>query len=240
MTSSGQVQPPKPAPSAETSMTSSESVQVPRPQWWKFWRWSPEIILAIATLILAGIAGIQAYILATTDTSTRKVADAASKAANVAEIALRTARDNFRTEQRPIVWLTNNPGSPEFMPNQQKADGTGRIIWSWHFTNYGKTPALHLSFRHFMTIENSSEQSYGSVSPFASAPLPTSKDDFATVISRPGFSADQFTKLMETNGIGISGEITYSDVYGESYVTTFCLRHLPHAIGYCKEGNDIK
>jgi len=75
------------------------------------------MLLAVAALILAVIAGIQAWILATTDASTRESARAAIKSASTAEDALKNARENFRVEQRPIIWLTNDLGVPQFMPN---------------------------------------------------------------------------------------------------------------------------
>lgn len=237
---------PRPAPSSEASAENSQ--EPPPPPWWKFWRGPPEtvlakatVLLAIATALLAGIAAGQAWILATTDASTRKAADAAVTSAQTAQAALKTAQENFRKEQRPIVWL-NDLGTPTFIPNRKTADGTGQIVWSWHFTNYGRTPALHMSFDHFMRIENATEGSYGSVGPSAAAPVPTHKDNFATVVSRPGISLDEFNRLFGTDeAIGVAGEISYFDAYGGKYQTTFCLHHLSSgAIGYCKHGNDIK
>jgi hypothetical protein len=227
-------------------MTGSE--HVPPPPWWKFWRKPPEIVLAIATvvlavatIILAAIAGIQAYILATTDTSTRKAADAAAKSAATLETVLQTARENFRAEQRPVVWLSNEKGAPEFVIDKT-GDNTGQILWTWHFTNYGKTPALHISFRDFMNIENTVEESYGAMGAFIGAPVPTNKDNFATVVSRPGISVDQFKRLMATDGaIGVSGEVTYYDAL-KNTTLRFGFKH--NAVGggspYCKEGNEIK
>ena len=237
---------PRPAPSSAASAENSQ--EPPAPPWWKFWRGPPEtvlakatVLLAIATALLAGIAAGQAWILATTDASTRKAADAAVTSAQTAQAALKTAQENFRKEQRPIVWL-NDLGTPTFIPNRKTADGTGQIVWSWHFTNYGRSPALHMSFDHFMRIENATEGSYGSVGPSAAAPVPTHKDNFATVVSRPGISLDEFNRLFGTDeAIGVAGEISYFDAYGGKYQTTFCLHHLSSgAIGYCKHGNDIK
>jgi hypothetical protein len=200
-------------------------------------------VLAVATFILAVIAGIQAYILATTDASTREAAGAAVKSASTAEDALKTARENFRSEQRPIVWLTNDLGAPVFVPDPKKADNTGQIVWDWHFTNYGKTPALHISFRHFMRIDNSTAESYGAGAASVGPPLPAGKTDFSTVVSRPGISQNDFSQYINSidNAIGISGSILYFDAYGEKYETTFCLTRLvTGAIAYCKEGNDIR
>ena len=215
---------------------------VPPPPWWKFWQGSPEnvlaratVFLAIATLLLAIIAGIQAWILATTDTSTRQAADAAVKSARAAETALQLTKQ----EQRPIIWLTNL-GGPQFILDKPPSDPTtGQIVWDWHYTNYGKTPALHVSFHHFMIIESEREESFGA-KPAGSeaAPLPTGKDDFSSVVSRPGIKSGRFARLMQTDeAIGIEGEITYYDAAGVQYRTTFCLRHL--ALGgilYCPKG----
>ena len=194
--------------------------------------------LVIATFLLAVIAFGQAWILATTDELTREAAHAAVKSATTAQTALETARDNFRIEQRPIIWLTNDLGSPQYI-NLTKQPASGQIVWEWHFTNYGKSPALHLTFHQSMKIE---DKSY--IGPLSvGAPVPTNKDDMAEMVSKPNFSMEQFAKLMATEeAIGISGEIIYYDLYEKNkYITTFCLRHLTlGGILYCKEGNDIK
>jgi hypothetical protein len=130
--------------------------------------------------------------LATTAASTKKAARAAVKAASTAEDALKNARENLRSKQRPIIWLTNNLGAPQFIPNLNKADGTGQIVWDWHFRNYGKTPARHITYRDFMRIENITEESHGATGPSIGAPLPTGKDDFATVVSHPAISQTEF------------------------------------------------
>jgi hypothetical protein len=220
----------------------------PSPSWWKFWRGPSEtvlakatVLLAIATGLLAGIAAGQAWILASTDVSTRKAAEAAVNSATTAEIAVKAARENFRMEQRPVVWLTNELGTPQFVPNTKKTDNTGQIVWDFHFTNYGKLPALHMSVRHFMKIDNIIEPSYGGGGQVPEAPLPNNKVDVETTISHI-VSLDNFERLIATDeAIGISGDIIYHDSYGEKYETTFCLIHLSMgATVYCNGGNDIR
>lgn len=226
----------------------------PRPPWWNFWRGPPETILAKATVLLAVatlllfvaavaqavIAIIQAHILETTDASTREAASAAVKSAAAAETALQLTKQ----EQRPIIWLTNDQGTPEFVLDRPPSDPTaGQIIWKWHYTNYGKTPALHLSFRSFSVIKNEREESFGAPPEgHTGAPMPPGKDDFSDVVSPPGIKPERFAQLMKTDlAIGIEGEFTYYDAAGAQYQTTFCLRHLVSgAITYCPKGNDIK
>jgi hypothetical protein len=223
-------QPPTPS-----SIGSNGPPALRSPPWWKFWRWRPEAVLAVATFVLAFIAGIQALILATTDASTRKAANAAVKSARAAETAINTARENFRSEQRPILWLTDPVKLPNFRSNLG-----GRITWDWYFTNYGKTPALRMSYSEFMSIQGKVEPSASEPTP--TAPLPTNKVEFSTIVSRRQMTPEEFNGLMNIDGaITISAHINYEDAYGGKYETDFCLSKLALGpITHCKQGNDIK
>jgi hypothetical protein len=187
------------------------------PPWWKFWKWRPEPVLAAATIVLAAATFLLAYmawkqtaILATTDESTRKAAEAAGKSAGAAETALQLTKQ----EQRPIIWLTDGPDqTPKFVLDKLPADPTsGQILWKWYYTNYGKTPALHVSYRSFIVIENKREESFRQPPEGNSAaPIPPGKHDFSDVISPPGIKPEQFAQLMQTEkAIGIEGKIIYS------------------------------
>ena len=119
----------------------------------------------------------------------------------------------------------------------------GQITWSWHFTNYGQTPALHVSFSDFLIVNGKQDAAFQPrrVPPVA-APLPTGNEDFASIISQNLTTREQFSSLMNTDGaITIEGEITYSDAAGNPYSTIFCLTHLATgAILYCQGKNDIR
>jgi hypothetical protein len=101
-----------PAASAASPENTPAQPQPPTP-WWKFWKAPPETVLAratmllfVATLILAVIAGIQAWILASTDASTREAARAAIKSASTAEEAV----NQMDIAQRP--WLRLSKAAP--------------------------------------------------------------------------------------------------------------------------------
>jgi hypothetical protein len=95
-----------------TSAASPENTPaqpLPPTPWWKFWKGPPEtvlaratVVLAVATLMLFIIAVIQAVILATTDVSTRKAADAAVKSAATAKETV----NQKDIAQRPWVRLS--------------------------------------------------------------------------------------------------------------------------------------
>jgi hypothetical protein len=241
---------PKPSPAPSSTQKSTPVASRLPSLGWKFWRGQPEtilaratVLLAVATLVLAFIAGIQAWILATTDVSAREAARAAVKSASTNEESLKTARQNFRAEQRPIIWFTKL-GVPQFALNRQPADDTkGQIYWMWHYTNYGKTPALHVVLQdRFLIIDNKHQPSFDDpVLSTGEAPLPPGKEDFNSAVSSPGISPDTFNQLMaKDDGIGVAGTIVYYDVYGEKYESIFCFSHLAGgAIVYC-HGNDIK
>ena len=88
----------------------------------------------------------------------KRATDAAKQAADAAQSSARTASDilinaqkQFQVEQRPIIWLTNELDTPEFVVNS-KAAGTGQIVWNWRSTNYGKTPAKDTRYYQRMKI----------------------------------------------------------------------------------------
>jgi hypothetical protein len=233
-----------------SSGPSSENAPPPAPPWWKFWKPIPSelaltratVWLVIATFILAAIALGQAFILLTTDESTRKAANAAVTSATTLGTALQTMRDNFRAEQRPIIWL-GTIWPPVFV-NSGGGDNVGHIAWNWSYRNYGRTPALKVSTKDFMIIDGKAEPNGNQLDSESSAPVPPNKegDDFNTILSTSTISGEDYSKLLKVdNAIIISGQATYEDAYGNKYETQFCMGNLAAGPNvYCKERNDIK
>ena len=93
-------------------------------------------------LELLGIAAVAAYAVLTYYTWKEMVrsTNAAESAANTASIALANSQAAFRIDERPYLWLTKNPEFMQFFPIPNTT--TGQITWSWHITNYGKTPPI--------------------------------------------------------------------------------------------------
>ena len=161
------------------------------------------------------------------------------RANQLASDAVTNTRDSFREEQRPYVWLMNQLGSPGLALVKPP---TGQILWSWHLTDYGKTPAYKLVRKQYIKLSGDKiftpswdEQSIS----HTPIPLPPNKDDFNTVISRPGITAQEFNALMQQDeGIIIRIVVNYVDSYGEHYETGICLGHLASgAIEYTEQGN---
>jgi hypothetical protein len=159
------------------------------------------------------------------------------RSAKAAETSVKESHEQFLTEQRPILWITNNLGLPQ-------ACGDRQICWTWHYTNYGKTPAKNIRMYGFMKIANGSwkpsfaaEKSRGM--PDISPPIPPGKEDIDTVVSDPGVDFSQVSKV--DHYVSIKIRITYQDAYNGRHESDVCYATLVSgALNYCTEGNSIK
>lgn len=150
------------------------------------------------------------------------------------------ANNRFREDQRPYIWLkTGYAGNIQFVPNQRAPQkGIGQILWTFHYTNYGRSPALEVRFVDKTMSLNGGEfrQSYGRAFTVPT-PLAPTEENFATVVSRPGVTAKQFARYQATDeAIKVHAIIRYTDRYKDGpYETAICLSLLANgSIAYCK------
>jgi hypothetical protein len=175
----------------------------------------------------------------------RKATKAATDAAKAAQAANTDAENRFREDERPYIWFTAaGNGTPEFHPTPNTNPPTGQVVWSWHYTDYGKTPAYGLQFireeikvgdRPFkIMFERAYRPGIGTV-------IPPGKDDFATIPSSP-IAQEDFNRLLQIDrSIAIRGRVDYADAGGALYETGFCQSRLTSgATEYCEEDNYIK
>jgi hypothetical protein len=210
-------------------------------------------IIALGTLgLYTHYAGVQSDAMNKTLAEVRKQtgfastsAGAATAAANAAKKAIDQSRDQFTKDQRPYVWLTNNGiGKPEFAPSPNSA-GTGQVVWTYHYTDYGKTPAYNIHISHAIRVGDRPFQSYGFKGKTLGAPLPPGNDVFVTVVSDPGIPKEDWDRLVSKSNIkrtvSIHVRMEYSDATGGDYETGICLRLQNNgAIAYCRDGNFIR
>jgi hypothetical protein len=163
---------------------------------------------------------------------------------NLTKESLDLVRDNFRKDQRPYVWLRNDLLFPAHLQVKVKDGSTTdeRATWDWHFTDYGKTPALHVKFISRMNTGENALTASRALSDTESkgAPLPPGKDDFSTAISPTRITKDELNRLIEgfDGSVVVYGRIEYTDAEGTPYESGFCFHTLrTHAVSYCKEEN---
>jgi hypothetical protein len=135
-------------------------------------------------------------------------------------------------DQRPYI-SPNDLGSPRFFMTPNNG---GQVVWSYQFHNYGRGLAKDVSFRQFIKVGDEHYQpSYGSTGPSKASPIPGSKIVFATVVSRPGFSQEEFNRFLGVDGgIGILIQFHYFGTVSKTeFEDTFCLQRLASgAIAY--------
>jgi hypothetical protein len=154
------------------------------------------------------------------------------------------ARSNLKAEDRPYIWLTNSMYVPDFATDRPGPRKSGIVTWTWHITNYGKTPALHVRFCQAIIINNRLYPPGPCATHQAPmAPIPPGKDDYNTAVAYPVDAAEFFNMAAIPGGIRVAAFVYYTDAHGGEYETHLCIAHLPTGAGmYCPEAgaNEIK
>lgn len=159
----------------------------------------------------------------------RKATKAATDAVEAAQQANTDARERFREDERPYIWFTvMGNGTPEFRLIPNANPPIGQIVWSWHYTDYGKTPAYGIQFvreeikiggRPFKIMY---QQAYR---PGIGTLTPPGKDDFASIPSDSGITPQEFARLLQIDrSILIRVRMDYADASGAIYETAFANR----------------
>jgi len=201
------------------------------------------IRLEVMGLIIAGALAIitlfTLVIFKNQLTEMQKATKAAVDAATAAQQANRDAESRFKEDSRPYIWFTaTGNGSPEFIPQ------TNQIVWSFHYTDYGRTPAYGIQFVQEQIkvgdkpLKTMYRKEYNAG---IGTVVPPGKDDFATMASDPGINPQEFSRLLTLDhSILIKVRIDYTDAGGAIYESGFCQDRLATgATEYCKEGNYI-
>jgi hypothetical protein len=156
--------------------------------------------------------------------------------------AITQSARQFTEEQRPYVSQTiNSTSGPKWIENPLHKD-QGQILWNWHMTNYGKTPAQEIRFTQEINLNgNGWKESHEETGPNTGPPMVQGQEVFDTVISDLIQKKD-FDKLMgTTDGLAIRIKISYVGLDGSSYETGLSLsRTNSGSITYRKQDNYVR
>jgi len=194
-------------------------------------------VISIATLLVVG-----AY----TEFARRqwhemqRAANEAHSATVAAQDSLSFAKAQLQEEERPYIWFTaTSSDSPKYVAIARQ------FIITYHYTNYGKTPAQHVVMvAHEIRVGKNApwKTSHGFHPHPPGIPCPPNKDDFTTVVSEPGVTPQEFRDLLsQDEAVGFRAVIQYADGYGARYESGICLLRLAGgAFEYCTTGNYIR
>jgi hypothetical protein len=156
--------------------------------------------------------------------------------------ALEQAKENLRVDQRPYVWLANPVGDHPNVNFNYFTD-VKQVVVTFHYTNYGKSPAAELQLAHKIFLGPDALSKVRSIPLQKSRVLlPAGKDDYYSVVSPPISQADFNLLLQKDNNIVVFTRFQYSDTGGHRYESDLCMGKL--ALGtswqYCETHNEIK
>jgi hypothetical protein len=148
--------------------------------------------------------------------------DAAKKQVAALQAQLDVMRRNFTKEQQPFIWKTNADAIIQWNAT------TKQVLWTQHYTNYGKSPAWLVIERKLAVGRDALDQ----VKKFVGDPLPKdrnlfskipqSKVDYFTAGSDPVSKEDFDESMQHDNWIVLVGTYAYYDIAGHLYSTDFC------------------
>jgi hypothetical protein len=148
---------------------------------------------------------------------------------------------HFKLDERPYIAQTvRSTAGPEWHQNPF-TNTRGQVLWAWHVTNYGKTPAENVTFTQEIGIAGVWQPSHGETAPEVSPPLVQGQDVFDSVISDEMPKAEFDSLMQVTDGVSIRIRIHYTGLDGSPYETGLCLgRTNAGSITYCKTDNYIR
>ena len=197
-------------------------------------------IMSEQTRILAAQMESGAGDAAIQEMHTRRQLDIAQKQADALQGQLFTMRGNFRKEEAPFLWITN-----QGMVLDWNAD-TNQGSWTLFFSNYGKSPAKYIIDRTMVVGQNALSVALAHEMPqlsckFTQSSLPQGKIDYFTSFTK-GTTKAQWDDAMKHDGwIVTVGTFVYCDQSGDIYTTDFCQKHnANNSVGNCQYVHKIK
>jgi hypothetical protein len=164
-------------------------------------------------------------------------------------------KDQFSKEQRPYVWIKTD--NVIFDRDWQSKKGVPPISWNVSAVNYGKTPAVNVSFCAVVSLTNTPTEITKELTKekidsgcgglnnvnVIEGVIPQGEKMYKTLTPNHGYSPESIDFLSGTDdAMAISGHIEYEDMAGKPYRSTFCgVRFASGAIHFCEPNqNKIK
>lgn len=170
----------------------------------------------------------------------------AAQQLSTAKVALLAEQNRFVKDQRPYIW-SNSVAEPD----QPRMTAGQVVTWNWHYTVYGKTPAIGAAGREqviwgprarsqlvknfFSAVHKPNDES-GTV-------IPPGKDMYSSAHSFKNNPSAQDIEWIKTHdgGIMLVAYFEYFDNSGSLYKSTICMERLATgAIADCKAFTKIE
>ena len=222
------------------------------------------VITAVGVLLSAVIAVIyygQLKEMRKATHASQKSADAATRAADIANDTLTNTQAEFRTEQRPFIWAKPRPTFETHYPNgitvrsvfepPSASEPRYRVDIGIDIANAGKSPAIEvratqsiLKFGKVAVVTKDARNfvpDYPKVGSIVT-PGPSSTVSSTVIYLSP---ADYDCVMKSLCRVYVVGAITYRDIFKPvipPYETTYCFVVIPEELpfGDCEFGNSMR
>jgi len=165
--------------------------------------------------------------------------------------ALRQAQALFTRDQMPVIWLDPPPAENRSrLPIVLTVDEP--IEWTFHYSNYGKSPALRIIVKSFVFPGANAkadvdafflelpERIPGATSRTVAMPNVIGEHS-VTARSRAVASPDDFTHSSRDGGLYLAGRFEYESTDGTLCRSDFCRFTLRNGgVSYCDSHNEVR
>ena len=157
-------------------------------------------------------------------------------------IQLQDARDAFRKDQRPYLWLaSDSKDTPSIRAENVTVTKGRQIVVDMRYNNWGKSPAILLRTYHGLALGSESVEH----KPWTESKIiqPSGKVDFFSAVSDPlsDQQIDTFWNAQQGSGITVYATWQYLDSSANKYETDICMTRLNlNSWTFCATHNDIK
>jgi hypothetical protein len=206
-----------------------------------------------AAAYYAGIAKNQLREMILVRGQTKHAIEMASRSAAAAESANADAAEHFSQDQRPYIGLylaleppagqqrsASNAGSVLNLYHNPKNSAQWQIVWSIHYKNFGKSPALSVRTDKAVEVGNNAFQRWHwtKLDDFSGTILQSGQDVFVSAPSKPISEQDAKDDIAGDFRVVLFGHIEYQGLDGRSYWTEFCIQQLATgATAFCPSHN---
>ena len=162
-------------------------------------------------------------------------ARSAAKSVQAAQDSIQLAKDQFAQDQRPYVAMSYDP---KLAPNFSVVPATeiglaGHIACTFHFKNYGKSPAVRLHTLSYISTTPRAEEDihWKPINENVGVLLPPTSEVFNTAYSADANDQDAIASLYAKDLSGIKKLIiihilfVYYDQASHRYTSEFCFGH---------------
>lgn len=195
------------------------------------WKIVLEVLVAVAVIAYTIVASLQLKTMNKSYEEIAKQTPHITEAASAATQANTDASNRFQQDERPYVWLNLQKHPEAGVAENARNTGSfinyfdGRLLWSFHFANFGKSPAVKFKVLGDLVIADDCVGKKITLKDSPSDPtgvLIQGQEQYVTRGSEPMTEERYKTEMGKDLRVCIFGRAIYFGMDGARYDSDFC------------------